>query len=124
MEYYATAECKISPEKLQQIISVTALPKFCSSIYETYNDTGESGEINTIWGVFIINREVINGGLRFSLPACPNTVAWTVTSGLAPNKDKVEMYLTIRRNDNDDDFLESIEEFVKDWINGLEENFK
>lgn len=123
MEFYRTAHCNVDAEEIQQVLSISALPQFCASIYEVINDAGDTGEINTIWGVFVVNREVINGGLRFTLPNCPNTVAWTVTSRLPPNQDSVDVYLTVRRNDNDKDFMESIDDFVDDWKNGLENNY-
>jgi len=124
MEFYRTAHCDIDAEEIQKTITITELPRFCASIYEVLDHAGEYGEINTLWGALIVNREPIKGGLRFTLPGCPNTVAWTVTSRLPPDHDTVDVYLTIRRNDNDDDFMGSIDEFVDDWKHGLEKNYK
>ena len=69
---------------------------------------------------FFVERQLIKGGVRFSLPECPNALAWTITTGFEPAPDKVIIHCTINRLEHDEDFIESIELFVKSWKIGLE----
>ena len=98
-------------------MTIINLPIYCDSIYEVMLDDGDSGEINCIWGVFIVHREVIKAGVRFTMPDCPNALAWTITS----EKEGAEIlfHLTINRDEHEEEFLESIEEFVDEWVTGL-----
>lgn len=119
MEFFARLELPAGAEALQQRLEIGALPACCDSIYEVRRHDGEVGEINTIWGVFEVRRELIRGGVRFTLPGCPNAFAWTVTTGLAPDPGAVVVHATINRQEHDPDFIESIETFVADWRRGL-----
>jgi len=116
MEFYRTVNKPITTTDLQSSITISDLPKFCQSIYEVMHDDGDHGEINCIWGVFTVHREIIKDGLRFTLPGCPNAVAWTVTT---ESNNEVVVHLTINKKQHDPDFIESIEEFVEDWQVGL-----
>jgi hypothetical protein len=73
------------------------------------------GEIDCLWGQFAVHREHIRDGLRFTLPDCPNALAWTTT--VAP--DGTLIHCTINRSEQDSDFIASIEDFVADWPRGL-----
>lgn len=117
MEFYRNIKKVITTAELQSAMTIVDLPKHCDAIYEVMNDDGDHGEINCIWGVFIVHREVIKAGVRFTMPGCPNALAWTITS----EKEGAEIlfHLTINRNEHDEEFLESIEEFVDDWATGL-----
>ncbi|HFQ13391.1 MAG TPA: hypothetical protein ENK40_01195 [Gammaproteobacteria bacterium] len=122
MEFFATAKVTVSEQELQQQVQIASLPRFCASIYEVLGDQGEQGEINTLWGVFRVHREAICGGVRFTLPGCPNAAAWTVTiDGDRPGEATV--HCTINRRQHDADFIESLEAFVEDWREGLEARF-
>jgi hypothetical protein len=58
----------------------------------------------------------VRDGVRFTLPGCPNALAWTVTA----EPEGVLVHCTINRTEHDPDFIESIETFVEDWRTGLE----
>ncbi|WP_212636870.1 hypothetical protein [Desulfacinum hydrothermale] len=73
-----------------------------------------------IWGRFVIHREKINGGVRFTMPECPNAFPWTVTTGFPPALDKIVVHGTLNRTEHDPDFVESMEEFFAHWKEGLE----
>ena len=118
MEFYRNTNKKLTIVELQLLITISDLPRFCSSIYEVMHDDGDHGEINCLWGVFIVHREVIKDGLRFTLPGCPNAVAWTIT--VESSNDEIVVHLTINQKQHDPDFIESIEQFVNDWRTGLE----
>jgi len=123
MEFHRSVKIDIDPEKIQTAITITNLPEFCESIYEVMFDEGASGEINCIWGVFTIHREVINGGVRFTLPGCPNGLAWMVTTGLPPDPECVEVYCSYRGKEPDPDFQDTTFEFMDDWKRGLKKKF-
>ena len=85
------------------------------------HDHGDHGEMNCLWGVFVVHREVIKGGIRFTLPGCPNNLAWAITTDTEPHRLRTEIHCTIRQieADADSDFTESIEDFMDDWKLGL-----
>lgn len=80
---------------------------------------GERGEIYGLWGQFRVHRELIRGGVRFSLPDCPNALSWTVTTGLPPEPASTVIHCTIKRRDHEPDFVESIELFVDALAEGI-----
>lgn len=118
MEFYRHINKSITSGKLQSALTISDLPKYCASIYEVMHDDGDHGEINCVWGVFNVHREMIQDGVRFTLPGCPNAVAWTVTAD--KNTGEIVVHLTINKKQHDPDFIESIEEFVEGWKVGLE----
>ena len=52
--------------------------------------------------------------MRFTLPDCPNALAWAVTA--EPRGTLV--HATINQDQHDPDFLETIETFVANWRAG------
>jgi hypothetical protein len=119
MEFFATTSIPASAEDLQRRLTISALPRWCASVAKVLSDTGSRGEIYCVWGTFLTNREDIHGGVRFSLPGCPNAFQWTVTTGQAPNPQQTVIHATINRTEHDQDFIDSIRQFVADWKTGL-----
>lgn len=120
MEFFAIADVLAQEQQLHRLLTITALPELCASINSVLSHEGDSGSIYCVWGEFDVHREPIRGGVRFSLPGCPNALAWTVTTGFDPVPDKVVVHCTINRTGHDPDFIESLEAFVADWKLGLE----
>ena len=60
------------------------------------------------------------GGVRFALLDCPNALAWTITTGYPPAREKIVIHLTINRERKPQEFIEEIEQFLKDLETGLE----
>lgn len=120
MEFFATADVRASVADLQRRLTIADLPRWCASVSEVLGDAGASGEIYCVWGQFIVNREAIRDGVRFTLPGCPNALQWTVTTGQPPDPDQVVIHLTINRTEHDPDFVESNRQFVEDWRASLE----
>ncbi|KAA6187906.1 hypothetical protein F2Q65_01355 [Thiohalocapsa marina] len=116
MEFFATVRCSLSPSLLQDHISGPRLAEVCASIDRVLNWSDDQGEVYCLWGQFLVRREVIRAGLRFTLPHCPNALAWTLTA----EPDGVLIHCTINRATHEPDFIESIETFVQDWRQGLE----
>ena len=120
MEFFATAEKIIDGDTLQARLDIASLPTFCASVTQVLSHEGNEGEIYCTWGLFFIRREPIRGGVRFTLPKCPNTLAWTITTGFAPAPEKIVVHLTLNRTEHDPEFITSIEKFMEDWKRGLE----
>ncbi|MFO8152333.1 hypothetical protein [Thioalkalivibrio sp.] len=124
MEFFATVPIGADAGVLQRQVTVERLPEWCASIDTVLELSDESGRIYCVWGEFAVSRETIRGGVRFSLPGCPNALAWTITTGLPPDPGAVVIHCTINRQEHDPDFIETIEEFVDDWRQGLEAGLK
>jgi hypothetical protein len=117
MEFFANAPCVLDPDQLQERITGPSLAELCESIERVlqWSQAEDAGEIYCLWGRFSVRRERIRDGLRFTLPGCPNALAWTITA--APEGTLI--HCTINRSEHDPDFIESIEDFVADWVQGL-----
>ena len=121
MEFFAYSNRDIPEADLQSRLGIGDLPLLCASIDRVISVQGNFGEIYCLWGKFRIHREEILGGVRFSLPYCPNALAWTITR--ADPTDRANgccVHCTINRGTHAPDFIESIEQFVRDWAAGLE----
>lgn len=117
MEFYRQVASDCDASQLQALITLKRLPQLCASIDSLLEQQGEEGQIYCVWGAFEVARQKIRDGVRFTLPGCVNALAWTITAG----QDNVTIHCTINRAEHDPDFIESIEEFVEDWRNGLAE---
>ncbi|WP_462321286.1 hypothetical protein [Halochromatium sp.] len=118
MEFFATAQARLGAEQLQHELTGQRLPELCESIDQVlhWDAALDTGEIYCLWGQFKVNRECTRDGVRFTLPGCPNALAWTVTAAA----DGTLVHCTINRSEHEPDFIESIEEFVADWAQGLQ----
>jgi hypothetical protein len=120
MEFFAHARATATGALLQECLTVGSLPAFCASVDRVLEQAGEdAGTVYCVWGQYRVHREPINGGVRFTLPDCPNALAWTVTTDQPPDPDVVVVHCTIARTEHDPDFIETIEQFVEDWSGGL-----
>lgn len=120
MEFFTTIKISSSSTELHQKLSIANLTGLCASISQILHNTGTSGEIYCLWGQFLINREPLRDGVRFSLPGCPNAAQWTITLDPERPEDQLLLHLSINRHSAEPDFLDSIETFVADWKTGLE----
>jgi len=123
MEFYATTKIPASADELQKRLTIGELPRYCASIEKVLNDVSSNGEIYSVWGTFIINREEVRGGVRFSLPGCPNVFQWTITTELPPDPQQTVIHATINRNEHDPEFIETLQQFVEHWKVGLKEQW-
>ncbi len=119
MEFFAIAQTRLDTQAIQEQITVARMGEYCATVVVLDGDD-EAGNIGTVWGEFPVQRQIIRGGVRFSLPTCPNALAWTITSGFPPAPDGVVIHGTINRPEHDEDFIESIVEFLETWRLGLE----
>jgi len=118
MEYFQQINnVEIDAGQLTSLLTVSALPGLCRSIDRVISDNHTDGVIYCLWGQFRVNREELRHGVRFSMPDCPNALAWTITAN--SGDDHVVVHCTINKSAHDEDFIESIHEFVHDWAVGI-----
>ncbi|MDX2506942.1 MAG: hypothetical protein QNL62_21050 [Gammaproteobacteria bacterium] len=119
MEFFKEVKIhKINTKHLKKLLTIKTLPELCQSIDTVILDNHNNGQIYCLWGEFSINREELKDGVRFSLPNCPNALAWTIT--LDADIDTILIHCTINKRVHDKDFVESIEQFIIDWSHGIE----
>jgi hypothetical protein len=119
MEFFGTLDdSPFDGERLKALLSIARLPELCGSISSVLADHGDSGRIYCVWGEFTVNREELKHGVRFTLPGCPNALAWSVTSD--PGSTTTVAHCSINKTEHDEDFIETIREFVGDWVEGLQ----
>jgi len=81
LEFFGLADIRTNEARLQQCLRLERLPEFCSGISSLVEHTSElEGEVYCMWGHFALHKENINGGVRFTMPTCPNS--------RLPNSDK------------------------------------
>ena len=119
MEFFSLATVRMSASDLQRFVNIQNLPEWCASIDKVLSVQNERGDIYCVWGEFRVHRELIDGGLRFTLPNCKNAIQWTITPS-PENTAQVQVHCTINRTSQEPDFIESLENFVNDWRDGLE----
>ena len=122
MEFFAVVHIETTPETLQKL-TVRKLTQYCSDIDKVLHiENDNSADVYCVWGEFTVHRQIINGGVRFSLPNCPNALSWTITTGFEPEPNEVVIHGNINSTEHDADFIESIQLFIQSWKVGLENN--
>jgi hypothetical protein len=124
MEFYGLADWQTTEQEIQEKVRLDNMSDLCESIYYLMESQGELCKFDTLWGQFNLRREKINGGVRFTMPDCPNGLSLTITTGYPPDSQKVFVHCTINRLDHDPDFIKTLEDFVKNWVAGLEKQVK
>jgi len=119
MEFFATAANRgVDANTLYERLTIEVLPEYSPSIDKVLSMSSASGgEIYSIWGQFEITREKIRNGVRFALLNCPHAFVWTVT--VHPQQDVLIVHCTIDKQDEEPEFVESIEQFVAEWADSL-----
>jgi hypothetical protein len=118
MEYFKLVDVSGSESQLQEKLTLRELEQFCGSIFPLEEGT-DVCKIGGMWGDFTLRRDRIMGGVRFSMLDCPNALAWTVTTGYPPARDKVVIHLTINRERKQKEFVDEIGHFLDDMQSGL-----
>ena len=118
MEFFGEIEAiKLDANYLKEELTISTLPKYCSSIDTVIIEKNNQGEIYCLWGQFNIKRDTIKYGVRFSLLNCPHALSWTITHN--QKTQGIIVHCTIDKKEEDKDFIESINQFVSDWEIGL-----
>jgi hypothetical protein len=118
MEFFKIIDVSCSAKDIQERLGLQVLEHFCESIFPL-DEGAESCQIGGMWGEFTLRRDEIMGGVRFSMLDCPNALAWTITTGYPPARDKLVVHLTINRERKREEFIEEIQQFLLDLDSGL-----
>lgn len=120
MEFFAeVTNPGLDIEGLKQQLTIERLPSMSNSIDSVLSNEKHKGRIYCLWGEFEINREELKYGVRFTLPSCPNALACSITLD-DDNDDTIIIHCSINKKQHDEDFIESIHQFVSDWAKGLQ----
>ncbi len=122
MEFFKIIDVSTSEEQIHKKLVLRELENFCESIFPL-DDGKDICKIGGMWGEFTLRRDPIMGGVRFAMLDCPNALAWTITTGYPPARDKVVIHLTINRERKQDEFIDEIKEFLSDLDSGLKSFF-
>lgn len=118
MEYFKVVDIKITEKVIQEKLTLENLEAFCESIFPL-EENPEVCLTGGMWGEFTVRRDPIMGGVRFSMLNCPNALAWTITTGYPPAREKVVIHLTINRERKQEEFVQEIHLFLEDLANGI-----
>ena len=118
MEFFKVVDIRATEQELKNKLKLQDLESFCESIFPL-SDGNEICSIGGMWGDFTLRRDEIMGGVRFSMLDCPNALAWTVTTGYPPARDRLVIHLTINRERKQEEFIDEITQFMDDLEMGL-----
>ena len=122
MEFFRTIDLQTSETQIKEKINFNTI----SEIYPDMILLGGEGnvyQVGSFWGEFMLRRDEIMGGIRFSMLDCPNALAWTITTGYPPARNKVIIHLTLNRLEKPDEFISEINELLDGWTKGLQKQF-
>lgn len=119
MEFFAKVASRgVDPDTLYERLTIEALPGYSPLIDKVLSvSSAARGEIYSFWGQFEITREKIRNGVRFALLNCPHAFVWTIT--VHPQQEVLIVHCTIDKEDEEKEFVESIEQFVAEWKESL-----
>ena len=107
--------------RLKALLTIENLHKLCPFITVT-EDKKTTGTIYCDWGQQTLSREEIKNGVRFSSLTCPDALAWTIT--LEDNDNTVLIHCATNKKQHDEEYIESILDFMRDWSAGLGKAFR
>tara|TARA_R110001583_G_scaffold21685_7_gene82122 strand:+ start:1706 stop:2074 length:369 start_codon:yes stop_codon:yes gene_type:complete len=122
MEFFRIIDKQVSETIVKHKITPENLELFTESMF-LIEQNGNNFQSATLWGEFLISYDKINGGVRFTLLDCPNALAWTITTGFPPEREKIVLHATINRTQKPIEFLEEVNDFLNEWEKGLNSQF-
>lgn len=122
MEFFKLVDVRTTEKAIQEKLTLGNLEKFCESIFPL-EDNPEVCLTGGMWGEFTVRGDEIMGGVRFSMLNCPNALAWTITTGYPPAREKLVIHLTINRERKQEEFVEEIHLFLEDLGQGIARYF-
>ena len=118
MEIFKVVNIKTNPDWIHGNVTIENLEKITETNIILEN-RGNEAFIGTLWGEFELSYNKINGGVRFALTSCPNALAWTITTGFSPEREKIIIHATINRTRKPQEFIDEMNDFLEDWSEGL-----
>jgi len=123
MEFFRIIDIQTNVDWIQEHITIENLEKITETNF-IMERKGDDALIGTLWGEFDLSYDKINGGVRFALTSCPNALAWTITTGFPPERNKLIIHATINRTQKPQEFIDEVNDFLDDWEEGLLKFFK
>jgi len=118
MEIFKVVDIKTNQDWIHENVTIENLEKITETNIILEN-RGNEAFIGTLWGEFELSYNKINGGVRFALTSCPNALAWTITTGFPPEREKIIIHATINRTRKPQEFIDEMNDFLEDWSEGL-----
>lgn len=118
MEFFRIINIETNQDWIKENINFENLEKITETNFVLEKRESDA-LIATLWGEFDWSYDKINGGVRFALTTCPNALAWTITTGYPPERNKLIIHATINRTQKPQDFIDEVNEFLDDWEEGL-----
>jgi hypothetical protein len=119
MEFTRLALVDMTAADIQRHVNVANLPEWCASIVTVHPKDSNQGRITCLSGDFIVHRELLNSGVRFSIPAGPHAIQWTITTDTS-GEVLVHCTLNSLQSDTETDLSQALDCFVDNWKLGLE----
>jgi hypothetical protein len=123
MEKFKIIDLNVDEHWIHEHITLENLDKITETNF-VIEKKGSDALIATLWGEFDVSYDKINGGVRFALTSCPNALAWTITTGFPPEREKLIIHATINRTRKPQEFIDEMDEFLEDWEEGLLKFYK
>lgn len=123
MEFFKIVDIETTSDWIHENININKLEEITETNFVIENK-GTDALIGTLWGEFDLSYDKINGGVRFALTSCPNALAWTITTGFPPERNKIVIHAAINRTRKPQEFIDEVNEFLNDWETGLINFFK
>jgi len=118
MEFFRIIDKQVTETIIQDKIHPESVENFTETML-FFENVGNNFSGVTLWGEFMISYDKIKGGVRFTLLDCPNGLSWTITTGYPPERNKIMLHSTINRTQKPDEFIEEINEFMDEWVDGI-----
>ena len=119
MEWFAEARVTLREADLQRYLGIDDLPGWCAAIERVLTCNGDRGRLSCVFGEHTVHREMIRGGVRFSLPSCEYALQWTVTAE-ATRPGVVRVHCSSNRREHDAAWIATLQGFLTAWQAGLE----
>lgn len=117
MEFTRHAHVDMTVSDIQRHIRVANLPEWCASIVAVQTQDNNQGRMTCLSGDYVVHRELLNSGVRFSIPAAPFAIQWTLTTD---GDGDILVHCTLNTPEAPEAMQQALDCFVDNWQSGLE----
>lgn len=117
MEFTRYAHVDMTASDIQRHIRVANLPEWCASIVAVETKGRNQGLMTCLSGDYVVHRELLHSGVRFSIPAAPFAIQWTLTGD---DDGRVLIHCTLNTAEAPEPMQQALNCFVDNWQKGLE----